>query len=66
MSVKFQFNRSTVTCEMTELPLTTKCPFCVGSVLFSLRLHILTLKMNEWAIDVFIRLVGLCLSFETA
>ena len=66
MHVKYQFNQSTVTCEMIELPLTAKCPFCTGSVLFSLRLHILTMKMNELAVDVFIRLVGLCLRFETA
>ena len=65
MHVKFHLNRSTVTCELTKIPLIAQMSCLTDSFLFSLRLHILTLKMYELGVDVFIRNIALYLRFKT-
>ena len=65
LPTKFQLNQSTVACEITKISLIAQMPYFTGSFLFSLRFHILTLKMHELDVDVFIENVGLYLSFET-
>ena len=46
---------------MTKIPLTAQIPKLADSLLFSLRLRFLTLKMQELGVGVFIGNVGLCL-----
>ena len=62
---KFQLNRSTVACEMTKIRLTAQRTVLGTVFCFPLRCHILILKMQELDVNVFIRNVVLCLSFET-
>ena len=64
LPAKFQLNRSTVACEMTKIPLTAQMPCLTDSFLFSLKFQILTLKMKELGVEIFIGNLGLYLSFE--